>query len=488
MIVAGAVMALAVCFTGLASEYTENFEMAGFNFPYTEEIESREGLFIPQPLGAIDDDHHVYAILFFYEGMPAEDALKILYSDNPSEEERQAFYDVQGIVSVLLASDADFETVKTEYDNSLGKSFPVDFDRAEEVGSADGYAFYSVPAENSEEFFSAIGEKYTGEFQKLEQAVLEALHEAEYYEPVDPLKGMYGQTLAFTTTDLDGNTVTSEELFAGNEITMINCWGLWCPNCVNEMAELAQIHTRLQEKGCGIVGMEWERTQDESAYQIAREKMEEWGTNYPNVLMPDELLRKVDAFPTTFFADREGKIVAMPIVGAAVSLYESTVYRLLGEEKPVGELPAEVVEETTAGTAAEAGEEASADTAAEAGEETSADTGAKGEEETVDGTAAEPEEATAAMTEADTADTAVYRVNIADEEGPIEEVMVQFCDETTCRIGKTDGNGAAVFEVPAGVEYEVHVMKVPEGYKEDETVYHTAEGSREVNILLEKED
>ena len=66
--------------------------------------------------------------------------------------------------------------------------------------------------------------------------------------------------------------------------------------------------------------------------------------------------------------------------------------------------------------------------------------------------------------------------------------MVQFCDETTCRIGKTDGNGAAVFEVPAGVEYEVHVMKVPEGYKEDETVYHTAEGSGEVNILLEKED
>ena len=28
---------------------------------------------------------------------------------------------------------------------------------------------------------------------------------------------------------------------------------------LSEMAELAEIHTRLREKGCGIVGVEWEQ-------------------------------------------------------------------------------------------------------------------------------------------------------------------------------------------------------------------------------------
>ena len=68
------------------------------------------------------------------------------------------------------------------------------------------------------------------------------------------------------------------------------------------------------------------------------------------------------------------------------------------------------------------------------------------------------------------------------------EVTIQFCDENTCRIGETGEDGEASFEVPAGVEYEVHVMEVPDGYKEDETVYHTTEGSFEVEIKLEKEN
>ena len=254
----------------------------------------------------------------------------------------------------------------------------------------------------------------------------EALKGAEFFEPVDEAKEMTGKKIEFTTTDLDGNTVTSEELFSQNEITMINCWGTWCHNCVDEMAELAKIHTNMQEKGCGIVGLEFEIAQDDETYQEAGKMMEEWGTNYPNVLMPDELDKQLNGYPTSIFVDREGNVLGIPIVGAAVNKYESTLDQLLSGEK------------------------------------------------------AAPE------TEAEVGAVVIYHVIVTGEDGPVEGVTVQFCSDDTCRFEETDEDGVATVEVPAGVEYHAQVVEVPDGYEEDDTVYYTTAGSDEVNIELRK--
>lgn len=173
---------------------------------------------------------------------------------------------------------------------------------------------------------------------------------------------------------------------------------------------------------------EWEREPTEETYQLARDSMEEWGTNYPNALMPEEVNDHLEAFPTTFFVDQTGTVLEMPIVGAAVDQYESTLESLLEGEESTPETESEAV----------------------------------------------------------LSGAAVYHVNVSDEEGPVEEVAIQFCDDTTCRFSETDENGVASFEVPGGKEYEVHVIEVPDGYQEDDTVYHTEDGSNEVNIRLKK--
>ena len=41
--------------------------------------------------------------------------------------------------------------------------------------------------------------------------------------------------VAFETTDLDGNTVNSADLFAASKLTMINIWGTFCGPCISEM-------------------------------------------------------------------------------------------------------------------------------------------------------------------------------------------------------------------------------------------------------------
>lgn len=428
MILAAGCMMLTIGMTATASQNMDHYQEVGINIPVVEEMENTQGLYLPYPVGAIDDERHVYAMLFVYAAMPQEDALRVMYTEESSEEEVEALEEAQCFFGVLLATDEDFETVQTVCEETLSGSVELDYEKAQEVGSADGYTFFYLPWTGSEAYMSSIGGEYAEELRKLEQAVPGALENAEFYAPVDAVKGMKGQKLSFTTTDLDGNTVTSEELFSQNKITMVNCWGVWCPNCVDEMEELADMHTRLQEKGCGIVGLEWEREPTEETYQLARDSMEEWGTNYLNALMPEEVNDHLEAFPTTFFVDQTGTVLEMPIVGAAVDQYESTLESLLEGAESTPETESEAV----------------------------------------------------------LSGAAVYHVNVSDEEGPVEEVAIQFCDDTTCRFSETDENGVASFEVPGGKEYEVHVIEVPDGYQEDDTVYHTEDGSNEVNIRLKK--
>ena len=418
-------LALMMTFTAAASEDVDEYREVGFSLPVTQELTETTGFVMPYPIGSIDDDHHVYEALYYYVAMPAEEAERLLYASEMTEEESAALDKALGIIGVVLAGDVDLDTIKARFEEVYGED-KMDFDKSQEIGSAEGFTFYYVPPYANEKYLSAIEEKYADELQNLGTVLPEALKKAEFYEPLDKAKEMQGQKIEFTTTDLDGNTVTSEELFSQNEITMLNCWGTWCPNCINEMEELARIHTDMQKKGCGIVGVEWERSLDDDTCQLAKEMMEEWGTNYPNVIMPDELNEQIEGFPTSIFVDKEGNVLGMPIVGAAVEKYESTLDSLLSGDK------------------------------------------------------SEPE------TEAEVNAVAVYHVNITDEDGPVEEVTVQFCNDDSCRYGETDENGTVTFEVPAGFVYDVHVVESPDGYEEDETVYHTTDGSDDVDIQLKK--
>ena len=80
-----------------------------------------------------------------------------------------------------------------------------------------------------------------------------------------------------------------------------------------------------------------------------------------------------------------------------------------------------------------------------------------------------------------------YDVDIVDPDGnPVEGAFVQFCDDTTCAFRPTDANGLAEFSVDAEKVYEVHVLQVPEGFRQDERSYETLDGYSDVSIFLER--
>ena len=140
-------------------------------------------------------------------------------------------------------------------------------------------------------------------------------------------------TLSFSTVDLDGQPVTSEDLFSNNKITMVNIWGTFCGPCINEMPELEKLYAEFTGQGCGIIGIVGDAAgvDDESIISDAKSIIADTGVTYPNILPWDGLQDQLsfNAFPTTYFVDSKGTVIGAPVVGAYIDQYSSRLREAL---------------------------------------------------------------------------------------------------------------------------------------------------------------
>lgn len=283
------------------------------------------------------------------------------------------------------------------------------------LSEKDGFCFYRCAIDPPEHYENLEG-NYRSEYDTLAAFSDELLQNADYTRPVTSFEKMVGNKISFTTTDLDGNTVTSEEIFSRHEITMINVWATWCGWCIGELGELEQINKELAQMDCAIVGLCGDAT-DAAVISEAKSILNETGVTYLNICPFDgwDETFEVSGWPTSFFVDRNGNMVATPISGAKVNEYKSHI------------------------------------------------------QEALDG------KASSYVSETNSYESSnnYYRIIVADQtSAPVEGAMVQFCTDDTCKMGVTDSTGAVTFDDPPGV-YEVHVRKLPEGYKENDTTYKT---------------
>ena len=63
---------------------------------------------------------------------------------------------------------------------------------------------------------------------------------------------------------------------------------------------------------------------------------------------------------------------------------------------------------------------------------------------------------------------------------------MQFCSDAACLIGKTNADGYASFDQPAGAVYTVHILKAPAGYEKHEAEYETLREYCDVEIVITK--
>lgn len=129
----------------------------------------------------------------------------------------------------------------------------------------------------------------------------------------------------FNTTDLEGNAYT-EKLFEDYELTLVNAFATWCSPCVEEMPYLDQLYKEMKDEGVNVVGIVMDTVDekgniDENAIERAKLLKEYTGVTYP-ILIPDSgylngRVGNLQAFPETFFVDRNGKIVGETYQGSA---------------------------------------------------------------------------------------------------------------------------------------------------------------------------
>ena len=80
-----------------------------------------------------------------------------------------------------------------------------------------------------------------------------------------------------------------------------------------------------------------------------------------------------------------------------------------------------------------------------------------------------------------------YQIQVLDQDGyPVQGVAVQFCSDEQCMLGKTDEEGIAVFDMPAG-SYTIHLLKVPAGYEKDTKEYAAPETPELVTLTVNQE-
>ena len=78
-----------------------------------------------------------------------------------------------------------------------------------------------------------------------------------------------------------------------------------------------------------------------------------------------------------------------------------------------------------------------------------------------------------------------YNILVVDEnDNPVPGVIVQFCTDSMCNLGKTKEDGIAVFAAETPGAYTIHIQGVPDGFAEDETEYVTEESYGQLKLVL----
>lgn len=124
------------------------------------------------------------------------------------------------------------------------------------------------------------------------------------------------------TQDIYGNPVDTS-LLEGHRVTMVNVWATYCGPCIQEMADLGKLARETEElQVLGLLSdaMDASFSPSDTIVAKARKIAESTGADYPHLLPSRHMYRKIisaiDAVPTTFFVNEQGKMVGQVYIGS----------------------------------------------------------------------------------------------------------------------------------------------------------------------------
>jgi thiol-disulfide isomerase/thioredoxin len=152
---------------------------------------------------------------------------------------------------------------------------------------------------------------------------------------VHPLEGKIAP--AFTLKDTAGRKVSLSD-YKGRAV-IVDFWATWCAPCKVEIPWLEQFHNQYASQGLEILGVSEDDLDPDDKAKLASEKKQiadkaiQLKMNYP-VLIDDASVSTpyggIDGLPTTFFIDRDGKVVASTVGLTPRDEIEADIKKALG--------------------------------------------------------------------------------------------------------------------------------------------------------------
>ena len=161
-------------------------------------------------------------------------------------------------------------------------------------------------------FWSGISYHTTWTAQRDENAQLPDANDLTY------LKEGYDQ-LSFTFPDLEGESVSLSDSQYQDKVILVQLFGTWCPNCMDETKFLTEWYDQNKERGVEIIGLAYERKDDfDYASSRVKKMVDKLDVGYDFLIagVSDKekaaetlpMLNRVMSFPTLIYIDQKGKV------------------------------------------------------------------------------------------------------------------------------------------------------------------------------------
>ncbi len=143
-------------------------------------------------------------------------------------------------------------------------------------------------------------------------------------EPVAPTPAP-----AWKLKDVNGNVVSSDQ-FKG-KVLVVDFWATWCGPCRSEIPGYVALQKKYGRDKLVIVGV----SVDQQGPAVVKEFIEKFKIDYQIVMADDAVVaafggeQGIDAIPTTFIIDRDGKIRDRKVGSEPTAVYEKRLAQYL---------------------------------------------------------------------------------------------------------------------------------------------------------------
>ena len=135
----------------------------------------------------------------------------------------------------------------------------------------------------------------------------------------------------FELQTLDGKNLKLSDL--RGKAVLLNFWATYCAPCKIEMPWFVELQKEYGPQGFQIVGVANDDASTEDIAKFAKEM----GINYPILIGKDSVSDsyKVSVLPTTFFLDRDGKLIAREFGLVSRSVFVDHIKKAMSQGQAV---------------------------------------------------------------------------------------------------------------------------------------------------------